>query len=652
MSVKSIFTQTHAPHQSRLVPGFDSMVNSGACSIGFIKGDYRQINALVTEDYTENDLWRVINLKGQKSGIEAYDSVAILGAIDDQHAGELAILQFGRMFDACVTDVIETNQFGLKRHLSSKQFNLSGSKPIQRWQLEQLQNVIAAEIPQWDGISLVSHDGDTAKLLLDMQRNDDHSQLLSKFDGLPTLLSSLEVEEAHYDSIIVDYQHLEQLSAILHHSMDQFSKTGVKVINVTESKPFKHKKVLQIALTYDFDDGQNFTILFHKPDRFSKKISSADSLISWKILMNNRDITAAIQPNQGEGISIPILAGRIMKLINQNSNRFKRLQSKKAEKAKALADAESRIEQKQNQLNSLNEEISNLLNDLDQLQTSLQSKRSEENEEIIKENSLNNVSPVGISDEEAERLRADLKRLNADPLWGGEDGLRYQAFYERINKALEGDSEAVSWAKEWISELDEQDLAQQQAELESKKLIDAQIEANQKRNEEVLAARSAGMAENKMMQAWLDTLENPEDSNNIDFMGWVSDRRGEFLQTWNGAEGSSEYLTAFYEYSRAWADEHLADRLSNKEPIQNSATNEPEELNTPTEVEDLQSSKTNDEGNQLYRSVIEGQVKVNLELLEQIRDEAEKDLNDPLLIPAVTELLNQVQTMEMEAENI
>ncbi|MGE9818267.1 hypothetical protein ACQP6V_08750 [Acinetobacter baumannii] len=652
MSVKSIFTQKHAPHQSRLVPGFDSMVNSGACSIGFIKGDYRQINALVTEDYTENDLWRVINLKGQKSGIEAYDSVAILGAIDDQHAGELAILQFGRMFDACVTDVIETNQFGLKRHLSSKQFNLSGSKPFQRWQLEQLQNVIAAEIPQWDGISLVSHDGDTAKLLLDMQRNDDHSQLLSKFDGLPTLLSSLEVEEAHYDSIIVDYQHLEQLSAILHHSMDQFSKTGVKVINVTESKPFKHKKVLQIALTYDFDDGQNFTILFHKPDRFSKKISSADSLISWKILMNNRDITAAIQPNQGEGISIPILAGRIMKLINQNSNRFKRLQTKKAEKAKALADAESRIEQKQNQLNSLNEEISNLLNDLDQLQTSLQSKRSEENEEMIKENSLNNDSPVGISDEEAERLRADLKRLNADPLWGGEDGLRYQAFYERINKALEGDSEAVSWAQEWISELDEQDLAQQQAELESKKLIDAQIEANQKRNVEVLAARSAGMAENKMMQAWLDTLENPEDSNNIDFMGWVSDRRGEFLQTWNGAEGSSEYLTAFYEYSRAWADEHLADRLSNKEPIQNSATNEPEELNTPTEVEDLQSSKTNDEGNQLYRSVIEGQVKVNLELLEQIRDEAEKDLNDPLLIPAVTELLNQVQTMEMEAENI
>lgn len=69
------------------------------------------------------------------------------------------------------------------------------------------------------------------------------------------------------------------------------------------------------------------------PIDYPKKISPADSLMSWKILMNNRDITAAIQPNQGEGISIPILAGRIMKLINQNSNRFKRLQAKKSRKS-------------------------------------------------------------------------------------------------------------------------------------------------------------------------------------------------------------------------------------------------------------------------------------------------------------------------------
>ncbi|WP_323139736.1 hypothetical protein [Acinetobacter baumannii] len=506
MSVKSIFTQTHAPHQSRLIPGFDSMVNSGACSIGFIKGDYRQINALVTEDYTENDLWRVINLKGQKSGIEAYDSVAILGAIDDQHAGELAILQFGRLFDACVTDVIETNQFGLKRHLSSKQFNLSGSKPIQRWQLEKLQNVIAAETPQWDGISLVSHDGDTAKLLLDMQRNDDHSQLLSKFDGLPTLLSSLEVEEAHYDSIIVDYQHLEQLSAILHHAMDQFSKTGVKVINVTESKPFKHKKVLQIALTYDFDDGQNFTILFHKPDRFSKKISSADSLISWKILMNNRDITAAIQPNQGEGISIPVLAGRIMKLINQNSNRFKRLQAKKAEKAKALAEAENRVLEKQSLLASLKQEIESLQSELDNLAIS----KSKPTPEVTPE-----LAPEVTPEPTPEVTPEPAPEVTPEP------------------------------------------------------------------TPEV----------------------TPEPAPEVT------------------PEPAPEVTP---------------------EPAP-EVTPEPAPEVTPEELQNLSASDTS---NPLYKSIIEGQVGVSLEVLEQVRDEAEKNLEDPLLIPAVTELLNQIKVKE------
>ena len=62
-------------------------------------------------------------------------------------------------------------------------------------------------------------------------------------------------------------------------------------------------------------------------------------------------------------------------------------------------------------------EISNLLNELDQLQNTLLIKQSEENEGIIKENSLDNELPDSISDEEAARLKADLKRLNADPEW-------------------------------------------------------------------------------------------------------------------------------------------------------------------------------------------------------------------------------------------
>jgi hypothetical protein len=72
-----IFTLLHEPHTSRLVQGFDS-VNSGACSIGVIKGQYRQLNAILTESATEEDQWRIVNLKGSINSIAAFDSVAVL----------------------------------------------------------------------------------------------------------------------------------------------------------------------------------------------------------------------------------------------------------------------------------------------------------------------------------------------------------------------------------------------------------------------------------------------------------------------------------------------------------------------------------------------------------------------------------------------
>jgi len=134
------------------------------------------------------------------------------------------------------------------------------------------------------------------------------------------------------------------------------------------AKPFKHKKVLNIAVSYNFEDGQSITILFHHPDREAKKIAPQDTLISWKILMNSRDITGAVQPNQGEGIAMPVLAGRIMKLVNQNSARFKRTQAKKAENVQALADAEQRLLDKQGIKAALEAEIQGLLNQLDEVQ--------------------------------------------------------------------------------------------------------------------------------------------------------------------------------------------------------------------------------------------------------------------------------------------
>ena len=364
----SIFKQHWAPHQSRTITGFDSVVNSGTCSIGIIKGKCRILNAIVTETATDDDQWRIVNLKGHKDDIAAFDSVAVLGAVDDVQASSLAVLQFGCIFDfdSAVDSVIETNTQGLMRYLAVPHYH-KNKKIIPEWQLGQHQDVTCGTVPGWDGINLTSHEGQTSHLMLDMQRHDDHGGLLEEFDGLVPLLESISAVYADFDSIIVEYQYLEKLMGMLHKVMQSTSKGGVKILNVEQSeKPFKHKKVLNIAVSYSFEDGQSITILFHHPDREAKKIAPHDTLISWKILMNSRDITGAVQPNQGEGIAMPVLAGRIMKLVNQNSARFKRTQAKKAENVQALVDAEQRLTDKQGTKAVLEAEIQGLLNQLDE----------------------------------------------------------------------------------------------------------------------------------------------------------------------------------------------------------------------------------------------------------------------------------------------
>ena len=387
----SIFKQHWAPHQSRTIAGFDSVVNSGTCSIGIIQGKCRMLNAIVTETATEDDQWRIVNLKGHKGDIAAFDSVAVLGAVDDVQASSLAVLQFGRIFDfdSAVDSVIETNTQGLMRHLAVPHYH-KNKNIIPEWQLDQLQDVTCGTVPGWDGINLTSHEGQTSHLMLDMQRHDDHGGLLQEFDGLAPLLESIGAVYAEFDSIIVEYQYLERLMGMLHKVMQSTSKGGVKILNVEQSeKPFKHKKVLNIAVSYNFEDGQSITILFHHPDREAKKIAPQDTLISWKIMMNSRDITGAIQPNQGEGIAMPILAGRIMKLVNQNSARFKRTQAKKAENVQALADAEQRLLDKQDAKVALEAEIQGLLNQLDERQTQQSeqqnAKQASQNENAAKE---------------------------------------------------------------------------------------------------------------------------------------------------------------------------------------------------------------------------------------------------------------------------
>ena len=68
------------------------------------------------------------------------------------------------------------------------------------------------------------------------------------------------------------------------------------------------------------------------------------------------------------------------------------------------------------------------------------------------------------------------------------------------------------------------------------------------------------------------------------------------------------------------------------------------------ELIELLGGKVAEAINELYQSIIDGKAEVSVELLQKVRAEAEKNLQDPLLINAVNVLIAQVNEMVGTAE--
>ena len=106
--------------------------------------------------------------------------------------------------------------------------------------------------------------------------------------------------------------------------------------------------------------------MFNHADTETQRLGFKDSLFSWKFKLNNRDISAAVQPNNIENVRLDALAVRIMKLVNANSARFVRSQAKRAENEQLLADSNARIVEKQASVDTLKAEIESLHQQIDE----------------------------------------------------------------------------------------------------------------------------------------------------------------------------------------------------------------------------------------------------------------------------------------------
>ena len=108
-------------------------------------------------------------------------------------------------------------------------------------------------------------------------------------------------------------------------------------------RPRKTGMIAVVTAEIPFSDGQSIFIVFHSPDNEETRITGQDEIIAFRWMLNKRDITHVISPEQGKDIPVRQLADRIAKIVSKNSVAFTKRQTAVKEQKGKLEDINSQL---------------------------------------------------------------------------------------------------------------------------------------------------------------------------------------------------------------------------------------------------------------------------------------------------------------------
>ncbi|MGZ8921894.1 MAG: defense against restriction DarA-related protein [Methylosarcina sp.] len=194
-----------------------------------------------------------------------------------------------------------------------------------------------------------------SQILYDCRRADGDNDLIMDSVSMADILEQAD-EILLFDALVSTYARLERKMSALKAVMER-AGGDVKPVTMQISDPFKQNGVAQVAVVYELSDGQTITFFFHNPDIDPRKIAPPDELISWKLLLNKRDITIIAAPERGKDINVHEVAQRIMKLAAKNSPAFQRANARRAERMKQIEDLKAEIAGLEKELASAQSEL-------------------------------------------------------------------------------------------------------------------------------------------------------------------------------------------------------------------------------------------------------------------------------------------------------
>lgn len=137
------------------------------------------------------------------------------------------------------------------------------------------------------------------------------------------------------DALVSPFARLGRRMEMLRAVMER-AGGDLKPLSVQITDPFKLRGVANVAAIFELSDGQTVSIYFHNPDVNPTKIAPGDEVISWKWLLNKKDITIVVAPERGQDLNLREVARRIMRLAAKNSAGFARVNAARAQRMQSI----------------------------------------------------------------------------------------------------------------------------------------------------------------------------------------------------------------------------------------------------------------------------------------------------------------------------
>lgn len=270
---------------------------------------------------------------------------------------------------------------------------------------------------------------DLTELMYRIRLEDRDNELLDSV-GADLLAHLGELTTIDLDALVVPMGKLEAKMKKWQVVMNGVSD-GVQVSAVQVTAPFKQRGTTNVAAVFELSDGQAVTIVFHNPDATPNKITVTDELVSWKWMLNKKDVTIVVAPEQGADLNPREVARRIMRLAEKNSARFQKINTARAEAMKEIEGLKLRLDQGTATLASLDAEIAELQAKVDAIPSLPKpSKYSDGSAGRDIELEIEQLSALGV---------ADITNIGSENIYIKKNGLHYYSKVMNTEDYAEGE---------------------------------------------------------------------------------------------------------------------------------------------------------------------------------------------------------------------